>query len=373
MSTWPLGSGVYNGIQLPEDTDLQQHFNTKQPTSYFSAASQYDFFGGYDHGKQCGVVHVANHHIAPGKKLFTWAYNQLSESWERSLTDTDGAYAELMAGSYTDNQPDFAWLEPYETKKFSQFWFPIAGIGAPNFATTAGALSWNVEDGQSVLALLTTASHENAKLVVTDAGQIVLDTALDLGAGRPERLTLPVVIDPATAHVKLVDFNGATILNYRPTPTLTQPIPEPWTDIPGPDSFQGAQALHLAGVHVQQYRSPKDLPDRYWQAALEREPDYLPALIDLGLYRFQQGLYDESSALLERARSVLTRHNGNPRSGEVFYALGLVRQAQGDTDAAYDLFYKASWNEAMVSKAMTQLAGIDGQRGGLYHHARARR
>jgi hypothetical protein len=67
--------------------------------------------------------------VSPGKKMFTWAYNQLSQSWENALTDTDGAYCELMAGSYSDNQPDFTWLEPMETKTFSQYWFPIGEIG----------------------------------------------------------------------------------------------------------------------------------------------------------------------------------------------------------------------------------------------------
>lgn len=28
----------------------------------------------------------------------------------------------IVAGVYTDNQPDFSWLEPGETKTFSQFW-----------------------------------------------------------------------------------------------------------------------------------------------------------------------------------------------------------------------------------------------------------
>ena len=39
-----------------------------------------------------------------------------------------------MAGYYTDNQPDFAWLEPYETKAFSQYWYPIRRIGTPSYA-----------------------------------------------------------------------------------------------------------------------------------------------------------------------------------------------------------------------------------------------
>ena len=115
VTTYPVATnalGVFNGIRYNGETDISMHKNTVQPTSYFCAPSKYDFFGGFDHGKGCGVVHVANHHTAPGKKMFTWAYNQLSTSWENALTDTDGAYAELMAGSFSDNQPDFAWIEP---------------------------------------------------------------------------------------------------------------------------------------------------------------------------------------------------------------------------------------------------------------------
>ena len=34
-----------------------------------------------------------------------------------------------MAGVYTDNQPDFSFLQPGETKTWSQFWYPIQKIG----------------------------------------------------------------------------------------------------------------------------------------------------------------------------------------------------------------------------------------------------
>lgn len=95
-TTYPIaGNGVFNGIPMDTDRDISWHKNTKQATSYFACASDYDFFGGYDHGKECGVVHIGDHHISPGKKMFTWAYCQLSKSWENALTDTDGEYAEL--------------------------------------------------------------------------------------------------------------------------------------------------------------------------------------------------------------------------------------------------------------------------------------
>ena len=28
-----------------------------------------DFFAGYDHGKQAGIMSVADHHVVPGKKF----------------------------------------------------------------------------------------------------------------------------------------------------------------------------------------------------------------------------------------------------------------------------------------------------------------
>lgn len=134
-TSYPIaGDTTYNGIDMKTARDISMHKNTHDATSYFACASKYDFFGGYDHGKQCGVVHIADHHISPGKKMFTWGYNQLSKNWENTLTDTDGQYAELMAGSYTDNQPNFSWLEPYETKEFSQYWYPISKIGIPDYA-----------------------------------------------------------------------------------------------------------------------------------------------------------------------------------------------------------------------------------------------
>ena len=35
-----------------------------------------------------------------------------------------------MAGVFTDNQPDFSFLAPGETKTFSQFWYPDPAASA---------------------------------------------------------------------------------------------------------------------------------------------------------------------------------------------------------------------------------------------------
>jgi tetratricopeptide (TPR) repeat protein len=361
VTTWPMASGDFNGIRLGDNVDIRQHKNTKSPTSYFSAASQYDFFGGYDHGKSCGVVHVANHHISPGKKLFTWAYNQLSKSWERALTDKDGAYAELMAGTYTDNQPDFSWLEPFETKKFSQYWYPIGAIGAPSFANTCAALSLQRNSQGISLRVQAVRTYEKARIVIRDANTTLCDTFVDLLVAKPLLVSCPESSEALS--VRIEDCRGHIILEYVEKPSKAELIPVAWGDLREPDHFKTAQELHLAGVHVEQYRSPNALPDVYWKAALQRDPDYVPALIDLGCFQFKRGLFGKAQSLLEKARNVVNRHNSNPRSGELHYILGLVSLFQEKTNEAYEAFYKATWNEAQRSRSMTMIAAIDGRRG----------
>lgn len=68
--------------------------------------SDYDFVGAYHHDERGGLLHVADHHVSPGKtvELGLW---RLWRAWDRNLTDENGPYIELMTGVYTDNQPDF--------------------------------------------------------------------------------------------------------------------------------------------------------------------------------------------------------------------------------------------------------------------------
>ena len=64
---------------------------------------------------------VGNHNIVKGGKFWLWGANS---GWPtKILTDTAGHYIELMQGAYSDNQPDYTWITPYEIKNFSQYWY----------------------------------------------------------------------------------------------------------------------------------------------------------------------------------------------------------------------------------------------------------
>lgn len=354
-TTYPIaGNGVFNGIPMDTDRDISWHKNTKQATSYFACASDYDFFGGYDHGKECGVVHIGNHHISPGKKMFTWAYCQLSKSWENALTDTDGEYAELMAGSYSDNQPNFAWLAPYETKEFSQHWYPITKIGSPTFANINCA--FKIDRETNTIKLQTTKVYKNATVKISDSSNVYFETTCDLS---PDNV-LSVEINNLSEFVTVsVVANGKTVAEYTEKNFNKLNMPDVITDMPSAAGMNSADELYLAGVHVDQYRDPAVLPDSYWKEALNRNINHIPSLIAMAKYELNRYSLDSAKRYAERAIEALTLFNERTQSGEAYYTMGRILEANGDIDKAYDFYYKAYWAADCVAKAMTRIAVID--------------
>jgi hypothetical protein len=90
---------------------------------------------------------------------------------------------ELMAGAYTDNQPDFSWLQPYETKTFSQYWYPIQKIGPAKSANTEVAMNLEFDAGGAHIGVCVT-SRRSVRVLLTRGGQPVLDEQHELSPGR---------------------------------------------------------------------------------------------------------------------------------------------------------------------------------------------
>ena len=87
MAEYPLARRIYAGLDWRQGVDISWPKNVTGATSYFANPSTFDFFGGYDHGKGGGIIHVADHHISPGKKLFTWGTGDFGTGWQKTLTD----------------------------------------------------------------------------------------------------------------------------------------------------------------------------------------------------------------------------------------------------------------------------------------------
>ncbi len=365
-TTYPIaGNGVFNGIPMDIDRDISWHKNTKQATSYFACASDYDFFGGYDHGKECGVVHIGDHHISPGKKMFTWAYCQLSKSWENALTDTDGEYAELMAGSYSDNQPNFSWLAPYETKEFSQHWYPISKIGCPTFANLNCAFRLDKENNS--LKIQSTKVYKNAFIKIFDSENVYFDETCDLIPNNALEFEMKAL--PQYVTVEII-ADGKTVAEYKEKKFNNFTMPDVITDMPSAAGMNDADELYFAGVHVDQYRDPHTYPDSFWKEALKRKINHIPSLIAMAKYELSRYSLDSAEGYIKRAIDAITIYNERVQSGDVYYTYGRILEAKGETDKAYDYYYKAYWAADSVAKAMTRIALIDIKRKDYYEAIR---
>lgn len=354
-TTYPIaGNGIFNGIPMEEDRDISWHKNTKEATSYFACASDYDFFGGYDHSKECGVVHIGDHHISPGKKMFTWAYCQLAKSWENALTDTDGQYAELMAGSYSDNQPNFSWLEPYETKEFSQYWYPISEIGIPTFANLNVALNIDKENG--CLKVQSTKEYKNAVITLKNAGEIFFKAKCDLLPGECKIFEVGNIPEYVKVDIK---HNKRSIGSYQEKNFNKFNTPEVITDMPSAADMNNAQQLYLAGVHVDQYRDPSVMPDSYWKEALKRDINHIPSLIAMAKYEYNRFDFGQAEKYIKRAIENVCIYNERVQSGEVYYVYAQILESKGMYKEAYDYYYKAAWAADCVSKSMTRISMLD--------------
>lgn len=350
VTTYPVASGVYNGIRMGSGTDISLHGNTRQPTSYFCGKTRYGFFGGYDEEKNCGVIHVADRHVSAGKKMFTWAYNQLSESWERALTDTDGAYAELMAGSYSWNQPDFAWLAAYESREFSQMWYPVGNIGTPLIACRELAVS--VHDG---------ALHLAATAPIRDAMLIANGKPIPLAMTPDEPMHVPFSEEISTLELK--DRDGACLLQYQQPEPEREPLPATIPDNPTLDQLKSAEECYRIGVHCEQYRDPAARPEGYYAEALRRDPDHPTALTAMARILLSQQKPEKALETAEHAWHVLTVRNFHPESGELQYTLGRIHEALGQDEDALEWYLQAAWASDARSRAMTRAAMIAGRQG----------
>ncbi len=344
--------------------DLSWYANIPVPTSYMITGTKDDFFGGYDHRTNCGIVHVANHHIAPGKKQWTWGNHDFGYAWDRSLTDDDGPYIELMAGVYTDNQPDFSYLAPWETKTFTQNWYPIHVIGTPQAANMDAALSVRAVGSEVQVGLYLTHSLGEVTIALRSSSTEIDQRTCLVDVAHP--ICFAVAIPPALIGYPLwveVRCDGRMLIEYDEAKVVPMQSPDVAVEPLPPSAISNLEELYLTGLHLYQYRHATLPAETYWQEALARDPGESRCNNALGLWRLGRGEFDQAATHFEAAISRLTRLNPNPYDGEAFYNLGVTERLRGRDQAAYDALYKATWNMAWRAPAYLALAEIDATRG----------
>jgi len=362
VSRFPIATGIYYKMDYAEGVDISRYKNIPVPTSYMAYKSDYDFIGGYDHGVQAGLLHVANHHISPGKKQWTWGCGDFGQAWDRHLTDEDGPYIELMTGVFTDNQPDFSWLMPYEEKSFKQYFMPYKNIGVVKNASLDAAVNLEVDEESRTAVVQAYASSEFADAIVELAGKnhVYLKEKVLLSPVSTFKSEVALDQEDASHDLKVTvrDASGRMLVSYRPAKPSIERVPDPAEPLPAPEELKTNEQLYLAGLHLEQYRHATFEPEDYYLEGLKRDASDSRLNVAYGTLLMRRGLFAESERYFRRAIRSLTWRNPNPYDSEAYYQLGLSLQLQGRLEEAYAAFYKAVWSAAWQDSGYFALAQI---------------
>jgi len=407
VSTFPIATGTYYKMDYSAGVDISNYKNIYVPTSYMGVNSRFNFEGGYENDTHAGMLHVASHHFSPGKKQWTWGNGDFGRAWDRNLTDEapltppDGGwrgevadyrlspsgkhevgrfrpYIELMAGVYTENQPDFTWLMPYEEKMFTQYFMPYRELGVVKEASKD--LVFNIES-------LTTDPSSTAersshpvrfKVFATSKQDVCIILRNDNGEVyyKKELTISPEAVLTETVDVKGADFNELTfeivktfvygqrtVLQWHAEADDIRPIPDSAEAALLPEQVKTNEQLYLTGMHLEQYRHATWMATDYYEEALRRDPDDIRCLNALGLWYIRKGRFAKAEGYLRKAVRLSQKRNPTPYDGEPIYNLALALKYQGKASEAYELFWKATWNKAWADAGYFEAAKISTAQG----------
>ena len=425
VSSFPIATGTYYKMDYSAGVDISNYKNIAVPTSYMGVNSRFNFEGGYENDTHAGMLHVASHHYSPGKKQWTWGNGDFGRAWDRNLTDeivdsvengelrTENGelrterydmpqgsskelcdssqaeksnhtspfsalssqlrpgfrpYIELMAGVYTENQPDFTWLMPYEEKQFVQYFMPYRELGVVKEASKDLIFNINeVGDGKVEFKVFATSKQDLLLVLRNDDGEVyyqkqltlspehVLAETVDVKGARFNQLTFDIV--------KTFVYGQRTVLSWHAEADEIRPIPDSAEAALLPSQVKTNEQLYLTGLHLEQYRHATWSPVDYYEEALRRDPDDIRCLNALGLWYIRKGRFQQAEAYLCKAVRLLQKRNPNPYDGEAIYNLGLALKYQGKTAEAYERFWKATWNKAWADAGYFEAAKISVMQG----------
>lgn len=363
---WPIAKGRYETgrpYDYGEGTDIHHHRNIVTPSSFMISKGQCDadFVSGYDSARKMGTVTVANHYISPGKKLFTWGNGDFGRKWCSNLTDDGSRYVELMTGVYADNQPDFTYIAPYETKHFEQYWYPVRDIGEVKNATVDAAVSLEKDGDGLLLGFYATGRFDGCRILLTRDGENVYEARADLS---PEK-TFVSHVDAAYGaglRAELFDAKGRLLVGYTVEASKNRKPIAPRKASPRPKDIATVEELWLHGKHLMQYKHFAYDPEEYFKEGLRRDPGDARCNESMGDLMMERCLYKEALFYYDAAEKRLELRNANPEDTDVLYKRGLCKRALGLLDDAYQDLYWSTWSYKNRSAGYYALAELAGKR-----------
>lgn len=364
VSTFPIATGTYYKVDYSAGVDISRYKNVPVPTSYMAEKSEYDFVGAWCHDEDGGLLHVADHHIAPGKKQWSWGYSEFGQAWDRNLTDENGPYIELMTGIYADNQPDFTWLDAFEEKRFVQYFLPYHSLGMVQNASQdvvmklercEAGIEWGIY-AISPLAGYRLTLHE------ADNEKPLLDEAVDLTPGTVLRGTLKGII-AGRLTLTLSDEHNKEVISYQEHQPTEVPLPEIAQAPLRAAEITSVDEAWFIGQHLEQYHHASRSPFDYYLRGIELDPLDYRCNLALAVLEYNRADYALCQAYATQALKRAHRLNKNPQCGQASLIRASAFERQENWKDAEEDFWRATWSGNTKAAAFYGLARLNARQG----------
>ena len=330
--TAPHGAGVLE--PWPVDThgiDRSRSADYPDALGVFAYGSREPFFAEYNPHSRTGVAHWADPREVPGKKI--WVYGKNDPSYKDNLSDDHSGYAEIQSGLAT-TQDMMEYLEPQQSRSFSELWIPSRDTAGISRATPAAVLflQRKAQAGGMVKAAIdldVTSVLPHASLIISKGGATVLQQTADLDPAAAFHAETAAVGPAGKFRFELRDASGQVLLAHQEdtydavTPSevkIGEPLPTP----------EAKDDLVRAGNDELDHMIDRAAAE--YDLALHAMPENLAVQKAAGRFYVELHRFPEAAAIL----APLARES--PSDAEAAYYLGVAKSELGDDAAARPLW-----------------------------------
>jgi tetratricopeptide (TPR) repeat protein len=354
VTTWPVAA---------DGTDLSIIKNqTKGPVSSFVHGSREPFMGVWNPHTSTGTAHYADYAQLPAKKIWSWGTDPDGLDWRKTLSDNNSAYVEIQAGLFR-NQETYAFLEPRQTIRFSEFWMPVRDIGGISRASLTGVVHLSRKQTALLAGLNVNQAVPGATLRIVLGDETIFQEKADLV---PQRTWTHEVrnADPQRKYkFELRNANGTVLLGqtegeYDWTPIEQVRVgPQPAYQIPEPerrtedDWRQLGNKQELNGSLLGALQTYQGGLDKFSESF---ELNKAAGRLYASLLRFQ-----------EAKRRLESVHARDTSDSEISYYLGIAYEGIGENRQARESYEGAARMPQFRAAAAMRLAELSAREGDL--------
>ena len=310
------------------------------PVSFFVHGSREPFMGIWNPKTQTGIVHYAEYSELPAKKIWSWGADAEGLGWRKALSDNDSAYVEVQAGLFR-NQETYAFLDPGQTIRFSEYWMPVRGTGGISRANRVGVVSFHANGSDVSAALNVNEQIPGAQLRLLLDGQVLSNETVDLSPEKMWSHSVTVKDSAAKVTFELRDNKGNILLSHTDgkydwdTESTITVGPQHIYDTPAVDGRTESDWLKLGTD--QELNGKIVLALESYKEGLSKYPASLTLQMAAGRLAASLQRYSEAEELLQ---AVQKRDTPN---AEIAYYLGIAEDGLGhirEAQTAYEIAYR---------------------------------